>query len=214
MMKEILLTIRSLLIALSLSSSSLPLAWGEDTAGLAPAKAYDELVTLIDGKDLAGACIRVQKLRKDYPKDDRMAIAETKIKGLLLQALVEAHRVETKRVRLSAAQLPVIEQLSFEIYQNRARELMARGMEGNPGDLIKLLGDVKEMMVRQPDFLAGWILQAHLALVLNRMPEGFTAAFNMKELGALESTSQEVQRLITLLNERGWWPAQPKPRKS
>ena len=93
-----------------------------------------------------------------------------------------------------------------------ARLLMKRNArldeaEGNwEAEAANLLRDVKRLNVRQPDFAPGWLMQAELALLLDRPLEGWAAARNLLELGIEQTVDPDVLAVVAELEHRGWTP--------
>lgn len=71
----------------------------------------------------------------------------------------------------------------------------------NSPDLMKR---VKAITLDVPDYPRVWLMQARLALILDRALEGRIAARNLAELRAEESQDASVQATLKLLRERGW----------
>ena len=93
------------------------------------------------------------------------------------------------------AELPAFEQTQFRLFVKQAQAKR---------ELPALLKDVKAFCVQHPDFAGGWLLQAQLALALQRPLEGSYAAQNLMALGAPASTDRGVIATMAALEEAGW----------
>ena len=72
------------------------------------------------------------------------------------------------------------------------------------------LDQVRQFNLRNANYPHGWVLQAYLALKMDRETEGREAAQNLIELGGANSLNPTFRTLLVQLDEKGWLPkAQP-----
>jgi hypothetical protein len=68
------------------------------------------------------------------------------------------------------------------------------------------LDAVQQFTLRNSDYPHGWVLQAYLALKLDKEPEGREAAQRLIDLGGANSLNPTFRALLVQLDEKGWLP--------
>ena len=68
------------------------------------------------------------------------------------------------------------------------------------------LEKIRQFTLRNPNYPHGWVLQACLALNLNRDVEGKEAAQNLIDLGGANSLNPTFKALLVQLDQKGWLP--------
>ena len=167
------------------------------------AEAMPAILRQIESLELPAAYIALNDLAKRYPQDPDVKRLLADLSHVVAPLVPEAvaHSTSAKpaapasgaRTAQRFADLPSLAQTQFSLL---SRQIAAPSPE--------LLAQIKTFCREQPDFPGGWIVQARLALALNRPLEGSFAAQNLLALRITRSTEPSVISTMAALEEAGW----------
>lgn len=169
-----------------------------------PSPGIRAVLSAIEANRFVSAYLGVRVLKERFPDHPDILTLEAKLAPLLRSALPPAFfEPRPARTPLAREQLPAALRTRFLLLTQRAAQ---------PADSDQLLTDVKAFTLDAPDFPGAWLLQARLALALDRALEGRIAARNLLQLGVLQTTDPWLAELMSSLDRKGWVP-RPTPPK-
>ncbi len=164
------------------SAPKIDLSQYQEAASLAKMHRYADALAILDPLvEQNASAVKLRELRDDL--------------RLLLEA--ETAGAFRTRTRISFQSLTSAQ-------QTRVRVLSAAVAKATRQQAIELLPRVKALTIDAPDYPRAWLMQARLALLLNRPLEGRIAGRNLHLLDADSSRSAAVQRTLRLLRTKGW----------
>lgn len=155
-----------------------------------------------DTMDFLDAHRLLQTALKDFPADAELLEIQVRLARVLAHlanAPVQRQKPATRRI--SYGELPAPARVEFILLE---RQFRAATTNSVAPDLEPLFKAVKRFNFENPNFFRGWMIQAQLALALDREIEGQIAARNLSELGAAESGSSEVAKVMAALSTKNW----------
>ncbi|MEI9962947.1 MAG: hypothetical protein WDM76_18075 [Limisphaerales bacterium] len=148
----------------------------------------------------------------DSPSHSAVAEPATTLPNSALAKLLEGFPLTTteldrgaKRKARNTGLLSPIDKAVWASIESNARKYSVLGNQTVARtEVEELLTDVRKFLADQPDFFPGWVLQARLALALDRAPEGISAGINLNQLGVSGTAEPAVTRTVEQLGQRGW----------
>ena len=151
-----------------------------------------EICNLVNQNDYANARLKLAELKAEFPGNR----AVDKFSRTMIPLIGVPASTTPPRPRISFFKLSPDDQKLIATIEQSARTAPSM-------DVLEI---VKKFNLRNPDYPHGWIIQAYLALSLNREFEGRAAARNLEELGIGESIDPSMLSLMALLEKKGWLP--------
>lgn len=162
---------------------------------------------MIDNLQFLAAYRALDQLAKDFPA---YASDIQPLRHDIGRVIYSLSPPSSSRVRkpVLVSSLPAFDQMQYYQLENEWAALRADPM----GELLKatdLFVRVKQFNLQHLDFTGGWLLQARMALALDRSVEGGYAGQQLYALGLSRSINSEVINLFVALEERRWLTPPP-----
>ena len=166
------------------------------------AAAMPAILKQIQSLDFPAAYVALTALDKKSPghPEVQKLLAELRVVLAEITPRTSSTKTAANRQPQRLADLPAFEQTQFLLFVKQAHAKR---------DLPVLFKEAKSFCVKHPDVAGAWLLQAQLALTLQRPLEGTFAAENLVALGALDSKDHNVIATLAALESAGWLKPRP-----
>jgi hypothetical protein len=170
------------------------------------AEAMPAILRKIENLELPAAYVALKELSREHPNDPDVKRLLADLTPVLAALVPDATGPSSgpsdpsppgTRPALRFAELPALAQTQFTLFAKQSRA---------PDVLPALLQQIKAFCREHPDFPGGWLLQARVALALQRPLEGTYAAQNLLALGVTRSTEPSIIATMSALEDAGWLP--------
>lgn len=175
----------------------------------------------IDRLEFLQAQRELSGLLKDSPHDPSLLKLQSGLAKVLAElagpslAPLPPEEAKGARRRVAFQDLPPLERLEIT-----ALNKQALGLASIPDPVARrrktetLFAELKRFNLQNTNYFRGWLMQANLAMVLDREIEGQIAARHLLELGVRESRSPDVIEVMARFEKKGWLPTPPSSNQS